>query len=350
MEKHHVGIIGYGAIGRHWAHNFAHSPGDRWQVDYVCDIDPARLAQARKALPGVRTVQDAGVVMADSDVEAVCLSTTADARPLLIRQALAAGKHIVAEKPIGPNIAEEEALLAEIEASDRLVAVNLFNRNGWYHHEAQAFIADRQIGKLGVVRVWHLTAGLMPDEAHFSEGPCFHDCGMHYVDVARWYAGSEYAQWHAQGVRMWGEAEPWYVSVQGAFENGVVFQITQGFVYGQLAEKKINASGTELIGTKGVIRMSHDFVNATLQMHGVGRTVHKTDSYGGKKFDVMIDVFTRSLDAGKDLGLPAARDSVIASRVSQQMHDSAKAQDPPSIGTAEEMQEIVRSKQPRPGR
>jgi myo-inositol 2-dehydrogenase/D-chiro-inositol 1-dehydrogenase len=26
---------------------------------------------------------------------------------------------------------------------------------------------------------------------------------MHYVDLARWYAGSDYAAWHAQGLRVW---------------------------------------------------------------------------------------------------------------------------------------------------
>lgn len=43
--------------------------------------------------------------------------------------------------------------------------------------------------------------GLVPGEGHEHEGPAFHDCGMHYVDIARWYAESEYATWHAQAVK-----------------------------------------------------------------------------------------------------------------------------------------------------
>jgi hypothetical protein len=48
------------------------------------------------------------------------------------------------------------------------------------------------------------------------------------VDVARWYAGSDYATYHAQGVRMWSYADPWWLQVHGTFQNGVVFDITQG--------------------------------------------------------------------------------------------------------------------------
>jgi predicted dehydrogenase len=40
----------------------------------------------------------------------------------------------------------------------------------------------------------------MPDEEHGPEGPPFHDCGMHYIDLARWYANSEIERWDAISV------------------------------------------------------------------------------------------------------------------------------------------------------
>ena len=53
------------------------------------------------------------------------------------------------------------------------------------------------------------------------------------------------------------------------------------------------------------------------------RTVRKEASYGGKKLDIMVDVFAKSLDAGKNLGYPTARDAVVASRVSAEMVEQA---------------------------
>jgi myo-inositol 2-dehydrogenase/D-chiro-inositol 1-dehydrogenase len=86
---------------------------------------------------------------------------------------------------MGADVATEWQLVREIEASDRLVAVNLFNRNAWYHQEIQQFIRAGEIGALAVIRICHMIPGHMPAEGHDPEGPPFYDCGMHYVDLAR---------------------------------------------------------------------------------------------------------------------------------------------------------------------
>ena len=55
----------------------------------------------------------------------------------------------------------------------------------------------------------------------------------------------------------------------------------------------------------------------------------------------MVDVFGRSILAGRNLGFPQARDSVIASEVSWAMLNDAISHDPPVRGTPEEMQQIL---------
>jgi predicted dehydrogenase len=159
---------------------------------------------AREQMPNATVYDAPDPVFEDPSIDAVGLFTLADARPEQIRRALASGKHVLAEKPIGADVATEWRIVREIEASNRLVAVNLFNRNGWYHKDIRRFIAEGEIGDVAMIRICHMTPGHMPLEGHDPEGPPFHDCGMHYVDVARWYAGSEYQNWHAQGIRMWG--------------------------------------------------------------------------------------------------------------------------------------------------
>ena len=58
----------------------------------------------------------------------------------------------------------------------------------------------------------------------------------------------------------------------------------------------------------------------------------------------MVDLFARSLDAGRDLGLPSARDSVIASRIAQRMHDDAVGDGPPCVGGEDELRFVVQNK------
>ena len=314
---------------------------DLWNVAAVCDIRDQTRRLARQQVPNAAICDDPEAVFRDPSIDAVGLFTLADARPLHIRRALANHKHVLAEKPLGTDICAEWELVKEIEASDRLVAVNLFNRNAWYHKDIQLFIEQGEIGDLAVIRICHMTPGHMPLEGHDPEGPPFHDCGMHYVDVARWYARSEYQNWHAQGIRMWGYKDPWWVQAHGTFVNGVVFDITQGFVYGHLAKKQPHNCYLDAIGTKGVVRMRHDFSEATVELYGVRNTIWKTGAFNDKKLDVMVDVFGRSILAGRNLGFPQARDSVIASDVSWAMLNDATSHTPPVRGTTEEMQQIL---------
>jgi predicted dehydrogenase len=338
-KRHRIGIIGFGRMGHGFVAAMMAHPA--WDVAAVCDLHPTAREEARKLLPKAVITADPEQILSDKSLEVVGLFTLADARPELLRRALHENKHILAEKPIAADVKTEWALVKEIEKSDRLVAVNMFNRNAWYHKDIQQHIADGEIGDLAIIRVCHMTPGHMPTEGHEPEGPPFHDCGMHYVDVARWYANSEYKTYHAQGARLWNYQDPWWVQCHGTFDNGIVFDITQGFVYGHLAKDKTHNCYVDCIGTKGIARMSHDFKNATIDIHGVNKTIHKTAPFNDKKLDVMVDLFARSLAAGKNLGLPTPRDSVIASEVAWAMLKDAVSHNPPSVGGLNVLEEIL---------
>lgn len=341
-RKVKIGVVGYGRMGRGFV--AAMQADGRYEICALCDANEATRALAACSLPGTAVYDNTDAMFADAKklgLDAVGLFTLADARPTLIRAALKRKLHILAEKPIAADAQTEWELVEEIEASGRIVAVNLFNRNAWYHKEILQFIASGQIGKLAIVRICHMTPGHMPGEGHDPEGPPFHDCGMHYADVARWYAGSEFKTWHAQGVRMWSHTDPWWVQAHGAFENGVVFDLTQGFVYGHLAKDKVFNCYVDAIGTQGVCRMRHDFRNATIECHGVTETLVKTEAYGDKKLDVMVDAFARSVLGGANAGCPTARDSAVASEVTWAMLADAVKNGCPPVGTAQELTAIL---------
>jgi myo-inositol 2-dehydrogenase/D-chiro-inositol 1-dehydrogenase len=339
MEKLKVGIIGFGKMGQKYAKEIPGNP--LLELAYICDTNAEARKMAEALYPNAAVIDDENIVFVDKEIVAVVLSTLADARPGQIQKAIKAGKHILAEKPIADDIRTEWELVNEIERSGLLVVVNLFNRMAWYHQTIIDFIRSGEIGELAIVRISHQTPGHMPQEGHIAEGPAFHDCGMHYVDVARWYAASEYDTYHAQGVRMWSYTDPWWLQVHGTFKNGVVFDITQGFVYGHMAKDQTHNCYVDIIGTKGIARMTHDFKKATVQLHGISKTIQKIDNFNDKKIDVIIDVFARSIIEGRNLGFPTVRDSVIASDMSWKMLEDAAKNALPCIGQPEEMDEIM---------
>lgn len=186
-----------------------------------------------------------------------------------------------------------------------------------------------------------MTPGLAPGEGHEYEGPAFHDCGMHYVDIARWYAGSEFRSWHAQAIRMWDYKDPWWLQCHGTFENGIVFDITQGHVYGQLAKDQTHNSYIDIIGTKGIARMTHDFKTAVVELRGVTQTHRIERPFGGKNIDVLCDLFARSIESGvREASLPRLRDAAIASEYAWRFIQDARSHEMPSIGDLATLEEI----------
>ena len=62
---------------------------------------------ARKLAPGAKVVDDEQVIFDDPEVQVVGLFALADSRKSQIERAFAAGKHVIAEKPISDSIENE---------------------------------------------------------------------------------------------------------------------------------------------------------------------------------------------------------------------------------------------------
>ncbi len=217
----------------------------------------------------------------------------------------------------------------------------MYLRNSWYHHFIKDCIQQGEIGEPAIIRICHMTPGLAPGEGHEYEGPPFHDCGMHYVDIARWYAGCDFNTWNAQAIRMWNYKDPWWLQCHGTFENGIVFDITQGHVYGQLSEKQTHNSYIDIIGTKGIVRMAHDFKTAVVELHGIHKTIREEKAFGDKNIGILCNLFADSIETGiRHPRLPTFRDSAIASEYAWKFLENAATNDLPAIGNNETLEKI----------
>ena len=335
-----VAIIGFGRMGQMYCKEMQYS--GEWDILYICDTNPDAREEARNIVPAsTRIVSNEDILFNDPQVEVVGLFTLANSRKEQIEKAVRTHKHIIAEKPIADTQEKELEAVNLTEHSDIFSTVNLYLRNAWYHQAMKQFIQEGEIGELAILRICHMTPGLAPGEGHEHEGPAFHDCGMHYVDIARWYAESDYKTWNAQGIRMWDYKDPWWIQCHGTFHNGVVFDITQGFVYGQLSKDQTHNAYTDIIGTKGIVRMTHDFNTATVELHGVNRTFCLQQPFGGKNLDKLCKQMAASIRSGiRDNRLPSLRDSIEASHYAWSFLEDARHNCLPSIGNLQTLEEI----------
>lgn len=105
----HIALVGYGYWGPNLARNFHQLAGVK--LAYVVDPNPAARAQAEQRY-GCATAARLDEILADPALAGVVVATPARTHFTLARDALAAGKHVLVEKPLTMDLDEGAALIA----------------------------------------------------------------------------------------------------------------------------------------------------------------------------------------------------------------------------------------------
>jgi len=178
-----VALFGLGRAGQFHLSNLARHP--RAQLLYVVDIDKARVEEvaATYKIIGLTSGEEA---LADARVDAVIVATPTPSHYQVIISAIAAGKAIFTEKPVGYTLQEIDEVFRQ--ASRRGLPILCgFNRRfdrSWIKCSEAV-----QSGAIGSPQIIRSTArdSPVPTTAYLqtSHG-FFHDSGVHDIDVVRW--------------------------------------------------------------------------------------------------------------------------------------------------------------------
>ena len=122
MKRFGMAVIGLGVVGRRMLEQASASTG--LQVVSAWDQSPAVRSAAAADFPGLPMAASADDAIERLDVDVVYVAVPPLAHAALVRRAVAAGKAIFCEKPLGVDVPESEALVAEVEAPGLAQAVN----------------------------------------------------------------------------------------------------------------------------------------------------------------------------------------------------------------------------------
>src|SRR2546428_13039174 len=98
MSMIQMAVIGAGHWGPTLVRNFHNQ--QRSVVRWVCDTEPARLAQVAARYPDVATTIEASEALSDPAVEAVVGATPTTTHHQLVKAALEQSKHVLGAKPL----------------------------------------------------------------------------------------------------------------------------------------------------------------------------------------------------------------------------------------------------------
>jgi scyllo-inositol 2-dehydrogenase (NADP+) len=184
MPMLNIGLLGYGFAGATF-----HAPliGHSGRT-VVSAIASSQAEAAAQAWPDARIVADLDALLADGALDCIVIATPNDTHFEFARRTLAAGKHVVVDKPVTLS-AEEARILARTAADSKLLLAPFHNRR-WDgdFRTVQALIASGRLGQIthfeshfdrfrpAVRQRWRENA--------LNGGGLLYDLGPHLIDQA----------------------------------------------------------------------------------------------------------------------------------------------------------------------
>ncbi|WP_398455928.1 Gfo/Idh/MocA family protein [Sphingobacterium thalpophilum] len=151
-----VGLIGVNGMG--WANLNAILKVPGVQCTALCDVDENvlnnRVAELKKQNITVKAYIDYKELLRASDVDVVIIATPDHWHCLQMVDAVAAGKDVYVEKPIGNSIRECDIMVAAANKYKRVVQVGQWQRSQQHFRDAMAFVHSGKLGKIRLVKAW----------------------------------------------------------------------------------------------------------------------------------------------------------------------------------------------------
>ncbi len=192
-DKTGIGIIGCGQIGIEHAH--AYIATGRAEIIAVCDIDQQRMDELGNDVGATCRYKDYKELLDNRDVQAVsiCVGTAWHRETALA--ALAAGKHVLLEKPMALNSLEAQDIRQSAQGAKGILQIGMLYR---YRPEVRVLREWACDGCLG--EIYHMRAvmvrrrgvpglgGWFTTKRHSGGGPLI-DMGVHIFDLAMYISG-----------------------------------------------------------------------------------------------------------------------------------------------------------------
>ncbi|MEJ2101953.1 MAG: Gfo/Idh/MocA family oxidoreductase [Desulfobacterales bacterium] len=179
-----VGILGYApSVGKIHGLGVQNTPG--LELLAACDLSPQRIAQASRDFPDIRIWESADEMAADPEIGLVIIATPPNSHAVLATEMMAAGKHVVCEKPLAISQKETESMMKM--ADKQRVHLSCHQNRRWdvdYLAIKQALL-EGMIGDLFYLETFvggfNHPCGYWHSHAEISGGLSY-DWGAHYLD------------------------------------------------------------------------------------------------------------------------------------------------------------------------
>ncbi|HEX2909193.1 MAG TPA: Gfo/Idh/MocA family oxidoreductase [Chloroflexia bacterium] len=234
-RKLRIGVLGCGSIAQA-GHFEACRKARNVELYAICDLAEDLVSRMAAVHTPRVTYTDYDAMLADHQVEAIIIAVADQFHVALAEKAVAAGKHVLIEKPMGVNVEECQNLVGRVEAAGVVAQIGTMKRFDPGIAFARRFIQE-EMGDMLALKAWYcdstyryqVTDNVQPliITSHNAKRPLGNPKadkpryyllahGSHLVDTAR-FLGGEIVTVQARRVEKFG-AYCWFVAAE--FANG----------------------------------------------------------------------------------------------------------------------------------
>ena len=279
-----IGVIGLGRLGSSYARYFTGriTGGTLVAVSDISESVAGPLAAELGVGKCYRCYQD---LIADKEVEAVVIVSPTSTHKEIVIEAAKEGKPIFCEKPLSILLAEANEMLGAVERTGVFFQMGFMRRFDKGYVEAKRKIEADVIGDPVVFK----SSSRDPfrpsleylDPAH--SGGLIVDCGIHDLDLARWFMGEIASVYSIGGTLAYPEMKK-----IGDIDNAITSLYFASGALGVVDQSRNGVYGydirTEILGTKGTLKIGYLRETPILVMTKEGIT-HDTVAYFTERFE-----------------------------------------------------------------
>src|SRR6056297_107031 len=156
-DKVQVGLIGCKGMG--FSDLSSMLQNSEVEIVALCDVDENVLREKTAELEkgGIKKPKwysDYRKLLEDKDIHIAIIGTPDHWHCLQLTDAIDAGKDVYCEKPIANSVAESEAMLAKVNASDRMVQIGQWQRSEPHFVDAINYVHSGKLGQIRLVKTW----------------------------------------------------------------------------------------------------------------------------------------------------------------------------------------------------
>lgn len=301
MDTLRWGILGASKFaGEHMGPALHAAPGGT--LAGIATRSPDKLDVFRGIAPDLKVFDRYDALLADPDIDAVYIPLPNHLHAEWTKKALAAGKHVLTEKPVGMNVAEIDELIAARDASGKLAAEAYMIVFHPQWQRVKALIAQGAIGRLmhvdGAFSFNNTDMSNIRNKAD-SGGGGMRDIGVYVIGAARFVTGQEPSQVHAR-IR-WEEGFDVFSQLVADFP---------GFTYNTFVSIRMHPRQEMTFhGDEGLIKVltpfnAGNFGDARIELHQNGTDVHSERFSGARQYELQVAAFNHAASTGTDYACP----------------------------------------------